>query len=274
MIDEFQFINDKIFRDKSFTMKKSDMAGIYLSVAESKIAPLLVTGSWVGWLKNLLIEMLSARFKYKPLNNMPEDESIEMVHKYSQFYDVPVTDETAYLISQIAEGSPFYISAIMRSECEEKDLTTTEGLTRTLEFETLSPHGEIKATWMEYISSALPRINDRNGKNILLYLCKNRDREVTRKELLDELKLDMTDSELEGKLKAMVKADIIKQGQSNCDYQGVEDNIFDKVFRGVYEKEIQAFDIKTIGKEYREKLSKFKRKYNRLQGKGGSRVIL
>ena len=266
MIDEFQFLSSKIYRDKELKNLHVNIAGGYLSTAESKIAPLLVSGSWVDWLRKFLIELLPARFKYKPLPNMPEDESIEMVYKYSQFFEVPVTDETAYLISQIAEGSPFYISAIMRSECEEKDLTTIEGLTKTLEFETLSNQGEIKATWMEYISSALPRINDRYGKSILLYLCKNREREVTRKEILDDLKLEMTDTELELKLKAMVKSDIIAQGTSNFRYSGLKDNIFDKVFRGVYEDEIQHFDIKTIGKEYSEKLTELRKQFNRLQG--------
>nr|NIM12231.1 hypothetical protein [Candidatus Aminicenantes bacterium]NIM78964.1 hypothetical protein [Candidatus Aminicenantes bacterium]NIN18223.1 hypothetical protein [Candidatus Aminicenantes bacterium]NIN42120.1 hypothetical protein [Candidatus Aminicenantes bacterium]NIN84876.1 hypothetical protein [Candidatus Aminicenantes bacterium] len=61
--------------------------------------------------------------------------------------------------------------------------------------------------------------------------------------------------------------DIISQGQTNYDYRGVGDNIFDKVFRGVYEKEIHEFDVRIIGKEYREAFEKLKKQYNRLQGK-------
>jgi len=38
---------------------------------------------------------------------------------------------------------------------------------------------------------------------------------------MNELKLEMSDEELEKKLKALVKADIIKQGQTNFDYRGV-----------------------------------------------------
>jgi hypothetical protein len=34
----------------------------------------------------------------------------------------------------------------------------------------------------------------------------------------------------------------------------VQDNIFDKVFRGVYQKEIERFDVSEIKKEYREAL--------------------
>jgi hypothetical protein len=135
-----------------------------------------------------------------------------------------------------------------------------------LEFETLDDEGIIKSTWMEYISRSFPQINDRNAKNIVLHLSKHRDRELTRQDILDELKLDMTDGELEKKLKALVKSDIISQGQTNYDYRGVGDNIFDKVFRGVYEKEIRKFDVKVIGKEYREAFENLKKQYNRLYG--------
>jgi hypothetical protein len=120
---------------------------------------------------------------------------------------------------------------------------------------------------MEYIARAFPQINDRNTKNIVLHLSKHRDRELTRKDLLEDLSLDMTDGELEKKLKALVKVDIINQGQTNFDYRGVSDNIFDKVFRGVYEKEIREFDVKVIGKEYSQELKKEKKRYNRLLGK-------
>ncbi|MCP4155880.1 MAG: hypothetical protein GY757_49605, partial [bacterium] len=243
MIDEFQFLNWTIYRDKNTREENlaKNLAGGYLSTAESKIAPLLVSGSWVGWLMNLLIMMLPARFKYNFLKNMPEDEAAEMVFRYSRFFEVPVTAETVYLIAALSEGSPFYIGSILRSECEDKDLTSLKGLIRTMEFETLDPRGVIKSTWMEYLKTAFSRVNDRNAKRIVLHLCKNKDRELTRKELLDDLNLDMSDGELESKMDALVKADIINQGVSNFRYQAVADNIFDKVFRGVYQDEIEQF---------------------------------
>lgn len=266
MIDEFQFLNSMIYRDKALKEKHGTIAGGYLSTAESKVAPLLVSGSWVGWLMHILVMMLPARFKFRPLENLPQDEAIEMVFKYSGFFEVPVTEETAYLIAQLTEGSPFYISAILRSECEEKNLTSVEGLVRTMEFETLDERGEIKFTWMEYVSNAFHRVNDRNAKNIVLYLSRHRDREITRTELLNTLQLDMTDADLEKKLKALVKADIIKQGSTNFDYRGVQDNIFDKVFRGVYQKEIDSFDPEQLLDEYKEAFEKLQKEYRRLQG--------
>jgi hypothetical protein len=267
LIDEFQFMNAMIYRDKDMNILAEDLAGGYLSTAESKTAPLLVSGSWVGWLMKELSSMLPARFRNKILKNMPEDEAMEMLYKYSRFFEVLVTEETAYLLISLSEGSPFYISAVIRSNCPDKDLTTIDGLSRTLAFETLDDQGTIKSTWMEYIARAFPQINDRNAKNIVLHLSKHRDRELTRQNILKDLNLDMTDGELEKKLKALVKVDIINQGTSNFRYRGINDNIFDKVFRGVYEEEIREFDVKVIRKEYSDELKKEKNRFNRLLGK-------
>jgi hypothetical protein len=178
-----------------------------------------------------------------------------------------VTEETAFSIVRICEGNPFYISSVIRSDYPDKDLTSIDGLTGTLEFETLDDQGLIKTSWMEYMSKAFPKINDRNAKNIVLHLSKHRDREWTRDELRGELNLEMPDRDLEKKLKALVKADIINQGSSYYCYRGVNDNIFDKVFRGVYDEEIRKFGGKVIRKEYSDELKKEKNRYKRLLGK-------
>ncbi len=266
MIDEFQFLNSEMYWDKAKTNPAETMAGGYLSAAETKIAPLLVSGSWVGWLMNQLIMMLPGRFKFTFLQDLPEDEAVEMIFKYSRFFNVPVSEETAFLIARFTEGSPFYIASLLRSTYEEKELTTLDGLLKTLEFETLRNEGDIKSTWMEYVTSAFPRINEQNAKSIVLHLCKNRDRELTRSEIINDLNLEMTDGELEKKLKALVKADIIKQGSSNFRYRGVDDNIFDKVFRGVYEEEIEGFEPGQINTEYRQALETLHKEYRKLQG--------
>ncbi|MCP4152307.1 MAG: hypothetical protein GY757_31510, partial [bacterium] len=49
-----------------------------------------------------------------------------------------------------------------------------------------------------------------------------------------------------------------------------QDNIFDKVFRGVYQKEIEQFDVGEIEREYRNSFEELKEQYLRLQGKYNS----
>ncbi len=83
----------------------------------------------------------------------------------------------------------------------------------------------------------------------------------------EALNLEMPEKDLEKKLKALVKTDIINQGASNNRYSGVNDNIFDKVFRGVYEEDIREFSPKVIREEYSNELKKERKRYKRLLGK-------
>ena len=76
----------------------------------------------------------------------------------------------------------------------------------------------------------------------------------------------MPEIELEKKLRALVKSDVINQGSSLFFYQGVQDNIFDKVFRGIYADDIQAFDPQQITDEYNALYEKAKADYRKLLG--------
>ncbi|MCP4405522.1 MAG: hypothetical protein GY801_50495, partial [bacterium] len=250
IIDEFQYLNSEICRDKAATQVIDDLASGYMRTAEYKNAPLLVSGSWVGWLSHLLNRM-TGRFKLNFLDSLPEDEAVEMVFKYAHLEQIPVTEASAYLIADVSEGNPCYLSAIMRSDSPNKDLTTAEGVLRTLEFETLDRRGSIKNSWLEYLYAALPKINDRYAKQIVLYLCKHQEQEVSRRELLAALKLDLTEAQLTERMEALIRADIINRGNSIVRYQAVQDNIFDKVFRGEFGGEIDDFDEREITNEYK-----------------------
>ncbi len=104
MIDEFQFLNSEIYWDEARTNQASDFAAGYLHTCEYKNAPLLVSGSWVGWLMNDLNTMLPGRFQYHYMENLPEDECLEMIFRYALIEDTPITEETASLMAQMTEG--------------------------------------------------------------------------------------------------------------------------------------------------------------------------
>jgi hypothetical protein len=264
MIDEFQYINRFIFRDRACTRCIDNLAGSYFHTVEYRNAPMLISGSWVGWLMHDLGNMLPGRLQKRHLEDLPQDESIEMIYRYSLLEDIPVTEKSAYLMSGLTEGSPFYISGLFRSAYPDKDLTSEAGVLATLEFEILHEDGNIRGTWLEYIESALPRINERYAKDIVLYLSKHRDRLITRQELMRELKLDMSDGELRKKLKALLRCDIIEE--SYFKYRGVQDNVFDKIFRSEYGHDIEAFVPQGMRDEYKAMFEKLKSKYNSLSG--------
>ncbi|MCP4395831.1 MAG: hypothetical protein GY801_00765 [bacterium] len=267
MIDEFQYLNSEIYRDEAATMPAEHFAAGYMSTAEYRNAPLLISGSWIGWLRELIHTLLPSRFREMELEEMPEDETVEMIYKYAQIYETPISEEVAYAMSKLCEGNPFYVSALFESPVFDKDFTTPDGLLKTLEYETLNVRGHIRGVWMEYLGKVFYKVNQENAKNIVLYLCRHRDREVSRPELMEELKLQMTERELEEKLHSLVKSDIIEKGRSNFYYRGVQDNIFDKVFRGEYADDIRRFDPKEITQEYKALYEQAKHEYQRLLGK-------
>lgn len=282
IIDEFQFINKYIYWDKEKQRKAKDLAGTYLGTAEYKNAPLLVCGSWVGWLMRDINKMLPGRFTFFDFGNMPKEEAIEMALNYSEITKVPINYETACIMADLTEGNPFYMSSLFQSDYKDKNFSTKEGILETLDFETFDKRGGIRGTWMEYIYSATSEINDKNGKKIILYICKHK--EVTRGEMLKALnpvfidektgkKLD-PDRELERRLKAFIQSDIIEQGASNFRYKAVADNIFDKVFRGVYQEEIDGFTPDKIKNEYKDLYEKLKGEFNQYKGEFSEYVII
>ncbi|GAK58581.1 hypothetical protein U27_05555 [Candidatus Vecturithrix granuli] len=267
IIDEFQYLNSEIYWDEGKTNLANDFAAGYMSIAEYRNAPLLISGSWIGWLRDLLHTMLPSRFRHYFLEGMPEDETVEMIYKYAQVFETPMTEEVVYAMARISEGNPFYVSELFQSTYPDKDFTTAEGMLKTLEYETLDERGRIRSVWLEYIAKVFDKVNQQHAKNIVLYLSKHRDRQVSRQEVIDKLELaDMPELELEQKFRALVKSDVINQGRSLFFYQGVQDNIFDKVFRGIYADDIQAFDVTAIRNEYKALYEKAKADYQKLLG--------
>ncbi len=267
LIDEFQYLNSEICRDQGGTQVINDFAAGYMSTAEYRNAPLLISGSYIGWLKELLHTMLPSRFRQYELKEMPEDEAIEMVHNYARLYETPLPEDVAYAMATLCEGNPFYVSALFDSDAPGKDLTTRDGLLNTLEYETLHSHGYIRLVWMEYLGKVFYAVNQENAKNLVFHLSQNRDREMSRRELLEELHLKISERELEERLRALVKADIIEEGRSNMYYRGVQDNLFDKVFRGQYADDIRTFDPQEISSEYQAMYEQAKQKLHAMTGK-------
>jgi len=100
----------------------------------------------------------------------------------------------------------------------------------------------------------------------VLYLCQNKHREVDRNEIKTKFNLEISNGQLEKRMKALVESDIVNQGRSNFYYQGIKDHIFDKVFRGIYGDEIDSFDPIEITNEYKALFKHWKGKFNEICG--------
>jgi len=259
MIDEFQYFNKHIYRNwpENPENQITTLAGSYLGASESKIAPMLITGSIVGMLIRLIRRQLPKRFEFYFLKKFQPQDFLELGYKLSALYEVPVTDACLLSAHRLLDGHPAYLRDIFNSKFPNKDLTTEPGLYETYLFECGHPQlGRIRAGWEEYLDLALDEINQVNAKKIVLFLAKHNDREWSRKEIKEHCGLvEMNDQELERKLQALVAGDLISQGGASIDYQGLGDPTFDKVFRLKYEKEIEQSDFDLIKQDLLNKFA-------------------
>lgn len=222
ILDEFQNIASYIYPDKGFKDPPIDsMAGSFHSLSESKVAPMLVTGSYVRWLINIMDKYLEAgrlsRIFLTPY--LTPEEALQAVYKYAEVYREPITNKSAILINKLYFSDPFFISCVVQSNFEEKDLTTEEGAAATVNYEITNRQSEMSMTWREYIDTTLDRINDRYAKQILLHLSKHHDRYWRPRELKEALGIDLGEEEIQRKLLILGESDLIERGISDIQFR-------------------------------------------------------
>ncbi len=269
ILDEFQNITQYVHRDKTCEKAPDEtLAGSYHDIVESKIAPMLVTGSYVGWLITVVDKYLEAgRLKRYFMNPyLASEEGLQAVYKYAEVFDTLITNETADQINRLCMSDPFFISCVIQSDYEDKDLTTQEGVVNAVNYEITDESSEMSMTWGEYINLTLKKINDRHAKSMLLHLSKNTDKDWTPWELKKKLGLEIDENEIREKLEIMLKADVIGKGPSDIDYRGLHDGTLNLILRHRFEKEISEFapDLK---KDFNEEVEKLKTDKKSLQGR-------
>ena len=250
ILDEFQNINAFIYDQRG--EKIDSMSGTYRDLAEKKEAPLIISGSEVHGLMKIILN-LTARFRERTLGNLPEDEAKEAIRRYAQASRTTINESAEDKIWNLTQGDPLYIRALMMSEHNtKKDYTQEDNIIETYTQEIT--RGEIYDTWIEYIAKVFLEVNEKNAKRIMLYLFQAGE-ERTRAQMIKDLKLDMTDFELQMKLNQLIKADLISQGETNFDYKISKDITYELVFRRIYQKEIDNF-VPDIRDEIRKEMGK------------------
>jgi hypothetical protein len=244
ILDEFQYIASVVYRDEKCIGQPDDsLPGSYHSLSESKIAPMLITGSYAGLLLSIIHEYLEAgrvqQIHFSPY--LTPEEGLQAVYRYAQFHEEAITNETAVQINELCMADPFFIYCVIQSQYREKDLTTQEGVINTVNYEISDSKAQMFLTWVEYFNKTLDRINNKNAKQLLLYLNKYNDRYWTPQELKDEMHLSLEVDEIQKELMILSKIDVIERSTSFIDFRGLQDGTLNLVLRRCFEKEIKGF---------------------------------
>jgi len=269
IIDEFQNFAGYVYPDRHFkTRPIKTLPGSFHSLSESRIAPMLVTGSYVSWLREIAGQYLQAGrlddWHIDPY--LTPEKGLEAVYRYALSFNEPVTNQTAILINRLCMSDPFFISRMMQSNFKDRDLGTEQGVVETFNYEVTDRRSMMTKTWNEYIELTLQKINDRYAKSMLLFLSKHSDRFWTHWELKEELRIDLHPDEIKKKLLLLVKADVIEWGVSDIQFRGLQDGTLNLILRNRFEEEINGF-VPDLRQEADEQIRELQKEKRSLQGK-------
>lgn len=278
IIDEFQLLTTQIYLDKDREHLFEDIIGNYNSLAKSKNAPIIATGSKLGWLKELIHDKLPSRFKEMIITDFDKKEAIGATLNYADFLNIKISKKMAYVVAYVAEFEPYYIKTIMMSDCPKKKFDTIDDILDILMYEITK--GDIYLTWKDYFEKALDVSENNIIKDIVLELSENSKKEYKIKEIIETCNINHTEEECEKLIRHIIKADLIQHGNNKYLYKGIEDDILGEVleyeyhFDGNFEKfkdEINEFknklreNLKNIDLE--EKIINFEKEEDEIQYK-------
>lgn len=269
ILDEFQYITRYVYPDPHYQTSPIDtLAGTYHNHAESKVAPMLVTSSYPSWLMDILAHYLEAG-RIQPMDLSPylsPTAGLEAVYRYAHLLEVEITDDTALLINKLCFSDPFFISCVIESNFPGKDLTTQNGVIDIVTHEISYRNSQMSKTWEEYLLLTLQQVNDRYAKSLLLFLHKHPDRYWTPRELKEKLQIaDLSVSDIQKRLLALSKADVIEQGNSNIQFRGLQDGTLHLIIRNRLEEEINDF-VLDLKQEFHDKLATLETETQSLRG--------
>ncbi len=222
MIDEFQYLN--MYIDAGVEKKPCKA---YMSTAESRVAPLLITGSLMGVVSEELMRWLPQRFSSMRVPKMKGAETIAMTLNYGQLYGHDLTPEIAEYIAYVTNNVPGRIVELLNPEIAKPRITTLNDVDQALELE-VGPDGNIKKDWDEYLLLAMDAVNDVNLRRITYFLCQHEGEWFSPLDIREALSLTIDESNLRKELELLYKYDIIELGKFGR-YGGVFDRTLKKV---------------------------------------------
>ncbi len=257
ILDEFQYITEFYHADVYCqTPPIESLAGSYHALSDSKLAPMFLTSSYISKQRDIMSEYLPKVKEIPFSSSLTPEEGLEAVYKYAEFYNVSITDETAVQINTLCKAEPFFIYTVIQNRTDS-DLKTQEGVVESVYYQVSNRRSEMSGTWKEYFVPIWRRMCDKPIDNLLYHISQHPDRAWTTAELKEALQMPLSLDEIEERLVALSKANLIIRGLSGSDFKALSEASLPLILRNRFEHEILGFspDMK---KEFHEQLAGLK----------------
>jgi len=268
-IDEFQILTQVLHPDFNRII---DLTNAFQHAAESRWAPLLVSGSSLTMMVHQALGgMVAGRFRRWHLKPLKQSHAMEMVYSLGEYLDIEINTELAVAIYEYTKGYPHPIEALLNSECPSiEELPDLEALEEVVTYELGTTTGELRDYYDAQYGKYISEINGDNiTRQVLLWLTENSERFGENGIFVSEViaELDLEKQSALDAFDLLCKIDIVERyGRESV--KGIHDPMLRRYIR--YYHTIQVLGgsedeaIQVLRKEYQQRMGTLNRRVGHL----------
>jgi hypothetical protein len=242
----------------------TDLTGSYRRMSQSRVAPMLVSGSAVTMIfKTVMGGPLGGRFGFRYVKPLSIPDGVTLLFHLIRIYrsDLSIQTELAFYASSQVGGHPYYLYCLVTSLFEQ-NFDSKEVIDDLIHYEITK--GKIFGFWQTHFQSNRHYINEDNdqelGKKIIYYFIQYNNQPVEIEEIASKLKVSK--KIVEEKIEKLYLADLVWRTEGR--YFSFNDICLMRYIKFVYEqdlKDIDKIDLSLQGK------------YNMLKGRFLENVV-
>jgi len=110
MIDEIQYMTRYLFEDKEKKIQAYNLPGIFHRLVELRFCPMLVSGSYIGWMTQMMHEMfVGGRLRINSISSsLTFEEGMTAVYQYAVYNQIELSEQVAIAINMLARSNPYW----------------------------------------------------------------------------------------------------------------------------------------------------------------------
>ncbi len=253
IIDEFQDMQLCIYdmphelmdsKDRSLGQGAIQLANTYDRQAQSRKAPMLVSGSAVTMVfRTVMGGPLGGRFGFKYIKPFSVPDGAALLRTSLKYYTMPelaISPELAMYASAQVGGHPYYIYCLAVSECEGKNFKSEQAINRVIRYEI--ENGKIYGFWRTHFDNNRELINQDDDtelrKKIIYYFTRYNNQPVDTKAIAD--KLGVEKRAVAKKIEKLYAADLVYRSAEK--FYSFNDICLMRFIKFVYEQDLEGVD--------------------------------
>jgi predicted transcriptional regulator len=220
----------------------SDLTGSYRRLSQSRVAPMLVSGSAVTMIfKTVMGGPLGGRFGFTYVKPLSIPDGVTLLFHLIRIYrsDLSIQPEMAFYTSSQVGGHPYYLYCLVQSKFEQK-FDSREVIDELIHYETTE--GKIFGFWQTHFQSNRQYINEDNdqelGKKIIYYFIRYNNQSVGIEAIAD--KLNVSKKSVEEKIEKLYLADLVWRTKGR--FYAFNDICLMRYIKFVYEQDLKDID--------------------------------